>query len=110
MPASLKRKLQHYVSPLFDDCGHPNPQEDWESILPYVKDERLLRKRKHNSPNLQYIDPDFEEEYYENKHGETLSAELTTAHITTFQQSVLTAVVKKYRRLFRKKLVTLPVK
>ena len=39
-----------------------------------------------------------------------LRAELTISHLTTFQQSVLTAVVKKYRRVFRKKGFTTPVK
>ena len=33
MTASLKRKRQHYVSPLLDDRGHTSPQEDWGSIL-----------------------------------------------------------------------------
>ena len=75
-----------------------------------VKDGRLLRKHKHNSPNLQDIEPDFGEVHDENKHCETLCAELTIAHLTTVQQSVLTAVVKKYWRVFRKKGVTTLVK
>ena len=66
MPVYFKRKLQNYVSPLFDDRGHPIPQEDWEYMLPEVKAGRLLRKRKHDSPNLQDIDPDFGEVYDEN--------------------------------------------
>ena len=72
-------------------------------MLPEVKAGHLLRKRKHNSPNLQYIDPDFGEVHDENKYCETLCAELTIAHLTTVHQSVLTAVVKKYWRVFRKK-------
>ena len=79
-------------------------------MLTEVKAGHLLRKRKHNSPNLQEIDPDFGEVYNENKHGEILCAELTIAHLTTFQQSVLTAVVKKYWRVFSKNGVTTPVK
>ena len=79
-------------------------------MIPEVKDGRLLRKRKNNSPNLQDIDLDFGGVYDENKHGEILRAELTIAHITTFQKSVLTAVVKKYWRVFRKKGVTALVK
>ena len=79
-------------------------------MIPEVKAGRLLRKRKHDSPNLQDIDPDFGGEYYENKHGETLRSELTIAHLTTFQQSVINAVIKKYWRVFSKKGVTTPVK
>ena len=60
-PASLKRKRQHYVIPLFDDCGHPIPQEDWECMLPELKARRLLRKRKNTSPPIQDIDPAFGE-------------------------------------------------
>ena len=75
-----------------------------------VKAGRLLRKRKHNSPNLQDIDPDFGDIYDKNKHGEILRAELTIAHLTTVQQSVLTAGIKKYWHVFRKKGVTTLVK
>ena len=110
MNASLKRKCQNNVSPIFDDCGHTIPQENWGSMLPEVKAGRLLRKRNHNSPNLQEIDPDFGGVYNENKHGEILCAELTIAHLTTFQQSVLTAVVNKYWRVFRKRGFTTSVK
>ena len=110
MPASLKRKLQNYISPLFDDRGHPSPQVDWESMLPEVKTGRLLRKHKHNSPKLQYIDPDCGEVYDNNKHGEILRAELNMNHFTTVQQSFLTVVVKKYWRVFIKKGVTTVVK
>ena len=79
-------------------------------MLPEVKAGRLLRKRKHNSPNLQYIDPDFGEVYDENKHGEILRAELTISHLNTVQQSVITAVINKYWHMFSKKGVTTPVK
>ena len=85
MLASLKTNLYNYVSPLFDDRGHPIPQDYWGSMLPEIKTGRLLRKRKYNSPNLQGIDPDFVEVYDKNKHGEMLRAELTIAHLTTFQ-------------------------
>ena len=61
MTTYLKRKRQNYVRPLFDDYGHPIPQEYWEYMLPEVKAIRPLRKRKHNSPDLQDIDPDFGE-------------------------------------------------
>ena len=79
-------------------------------MLPEVKAGHLLRNRKHNSPNLQDIDPDFGEVYDENKNGEILRAELTISHLTTVQQSVLTAPVKKYWRVFIKKEFTTPVK
>ena len=79
-------------------------------MLPEVKAGCLLRKGKHNSPNLQDIDPNFGEVYDENEHGEILRAELTIAHLTTFQQSVLTTVVNKYWRVFSKNGVTTPVK
>ena len=79
-------------------------------MLPEVKDGRLLRKRKHNSPNLHDIDPDFGEVYDENKHGENLRAELAIAHLTTFKQYVITAVVNNYWHMFSKKGVTTQVK
>ena len=79
-------------------------------MLPEVKYGRLLRKRKHNSPNLQGIDLDFGEVYEDNKYGEILRAGITISCLTTVQQSVLTEVLKKYWRMFIKKGVTIPVK
>jgi len=79
-------------------------------MLPDVKDGRLLRKRVHDPPKLQEIDPDFGEEYDEAKHGEILRAELNISHLTPMQKEILTAVIKKYWRVFSKKGVTKPVK
>ena len=79
-------------------------------MLPEVKAGRLIRKRVHDPPKIQDVDPNFGEEYDDAKHGEILRAELDIAHLTEFQQSVLTAVIKKYWRVFSKKGVTMPVK
>jgi hypothetical protein len=79
-------------------------------MLPEVKNGRLIRKRLHDSPKLQSIDPDFGEEYNEAKHGDILRAELNIAHLTPFQRSILTAVIKKYWRVFSKEGVTTPIK
>ena len=75
-------------------------------MLPDVKDSRLIRKRLHEPPDLQAIDPDFREKYDEVKHGETLRPKLTIAQLTPFQRSTLTAVIKKYWRVFSKEGVT----
>ena len=93
---ATKRLRKRYVSPLFDDRRCPHPQDDWESMLPGVKDGRLIRKCLHEPPELQAIYPDFGEEYDEAKHGDTLRAELDTVHLTLFQHSILTTVIKKY--------------
>ena len=79
-------------------------------MLPDIKNGRLIRKRKHSPPNIQDVDPSFGEDYDEAKHGDTLRTELNVAHLTPFQQSILTAVIKKYWRVFSKKGVTTPVK
>ena len=94
--AATKRLSKRYDSPLFDDRGFTHPQDDWESMLPDVKDGRLIHKRLHEPPNLQAIDPDFGEEYNVAKHGDTLRTELNIAHLTPFQRSTLTAIIKKY--------------
>ena len=74
--AKSNRARPKYVSPLFDNRGFPDPQDEWESMLPEVKNGRLLRKRVHDPPKLQEIDPDFGEEYDEAKHGDILRAKL----------------------------------
>ena len=65
-------------------------------MLPDVKAGKLIRKRKHAPPKLHDVDPAFGEEYDETKHGRMLKEELNITHLTSFQQSVLTAVIKKY--------------
>ena len=65
-------------------------------MLPEVKNGRLIRKRLHDPPKLQALDPDFGEEYDEAKHGDTLRSELNIAHLTPSQRSMLTAIIKKY--------------
>ena len=77
-----KQSRKHYVNPLFDDHGYPHPQDNLESMLPEVKNGRLIRKHLHDPPKLQAIDPDFREEYDEAKHGDTLRSELNVAHLT----------------------------
>ena len=79
-------------------------------MLPDVKDGKLIRKRVHDPPKLQDVDPEFREEFDKAKHGNLLRAELNIAHLTKFQQEILTAVIKKYWRVFSKKGVTTPVK
>ena len=101
---------KRYVSPLFDDRGYPNPQDDWESMLPEVKAGRLIRKRRHDPPELRDVDPNFGEDYDEAKHGQLLKDELIISHLSEFQQNTLLAVIKKYWRVFCKGGVTIPVK
>ena len=108
--AQNKRKRQHYISPLFDDHGYPHPGDEWESLLPDVKEGRLIRKRKHSAPNLTSIDHNFGEEFDESKHGNMLRSDLKISHLTPAQQSALTSVVKRYWHVVSKKGVTTPVK
>ena len=79
-------------------------------MLPETKVGKLIRKRVHDPPKLTDIDPDFGEEYDEAKHGDTLREELKISHLSESQQSELTALIKKYWRVFSKKGVTKPVK
>ena len=64
-----KKKVQkQYVGPLFDDCGHPNPQDECESMLREVKAGCLIRKCIHNPLKFQDIDPNFGLEYDDAKY------------------------------------------
>ena len=90
------------VSPLFDDRGYPDPQDEWDAMLPEVKAGRLIRKRRHNPLKLQDIDPNFGEEFNEAKHGQMLKDELNISHLSIFQQNLLLVVIKKCWRVFCK--------
>ena len=68
-PGQRRVTRKRDISPLFDDRGHPHPQDEWESLLPEVKAGRLIRKRRHEAPKLDEMDPNFGEEYDEAKHG-----------------------------------------
>ena len=61
-------------------------------------------------PGLRDVDPNFGEEHDEAKHGKVLRDELKLDHLTKFQREILTAVIKKYWRVFSKQGVTTPVK
>ena len=91
-----KRRKVSYVSPLFDDRGFPHPQDEWETLLPEVKAGRLIRKRLHTPPKLHGIDPAFGVEFDEMKHGQILKDELKISHLTSAQQFILTALIKRY--------------
>ena len=79
-------------------------------MLPEVKAGKLIRKRKYPAPPLTDIDPNFGVEYNEQTHDAMLRAELDVSHLTAPQQTVLTALIKKYWRVFSKEGVTTPVK
>ena len=36
-PKARRKVRKKYISPLFDDRGFPNPQDEWESMLPDVE-------------------------------------------------------------------------
>ena len=83
------KKRKRLVNPLFDNRGFPNPHDNWEAMLPEVKAGRLIRKRKHNAPNVTDVDPDFGEEYDKAKHGNIIRTQLDLAHLTPYQHSIM---------------------
>ena len=109
MKISSRRKHK-YISPLFDDRGFPDAQTDWELMIPEVDAGRLIRKRIHNAPSLDDIDPHFGVAYDEATHGGMLRDELDIAHLSPSEQVILTTLIKKYWRVFCKEGVTRPVR
>ena len=79
-------------------------------MLPEVKAGYLLCKWKHSAPPLTDIGPHFGVEYSKEIHGAMLHATLDVSCLTPPQQTVLTALIKKYWRVFSKKCVTTPIK
>ena len=108
MSTSLKQKQR--PSPLVDDRRFPDHQDSYEFVLSEVTAERLIRKRKHPAPNINSVDPNFDEEFDHSVHGKELSESLSISHLTLDQQSSLTSLIQKYWRIFSKKGVTIPVK
>ena len=108
---SSSKKCPHKcTSPLFDSWDHPDPQDNCEAMLPEVKAGRLIHKQKHAAPPLTDIDPNSGVEYNEEVHDAMLCDELDVSHQTPSQQTILTALIKKYWRVFSKEGVTSPVK
>ena len=67
---------------------------------PHGKGSRLVRKQKHPAPRLDDIDPDFGVDFDEDKHGNMLRSQLNIAHLSADCQADLTALIKKYWRVF----------
>ena len=105
-PAS-KRKFRPLT--LFDDRGHPDEQNHWESMVPTTSSGRLIRKRLHPAPDINSVDPNFGEVFDPVRDGPEL-AKIQISHLTPAQQTVLLNLIKKYWRIFSKKGVTVPVK
>ena len=109
-PASKKRPNKYISSPLFDFHGFPDRQDNFEAMLPEVKDWCLVCKQKQLAPLLTDIDPNLGVEYDEVLYGAILRKELDVSHLTPLQQTVLTALIKEYWHVFSKEGVTTPVK
>ena len=95
---------------MFDSRGFPDRQDQFESMLLEVNAGRLIRKRKHVTPPLTDIDPNFGVEYDELLHGSMLRKELDVSHLTPPQQATLTALIKRYWHVFSREGFTTQVK
>ena len=88
---------------MFDDRGYPDPQDDWEDMLPSVdKFGLVVRRRKHPARSVTDIDPDFNVHYEEALHGQRLRDELKLDHLPTDQRDAVRDVVKEYWCVFDK--------
>ena len=79
-------------------------------MVPELKAGRFICKQEHAAPPLTDIYPNFGVEYNEAVHGAKLRDELDVSHLTSSQQTVLTALIKRYCRVFSKEGVTIPAK
>lgn len=104
-----KRGKKRDRSVFFDDRGYPDPQNEWDAILPDA-DSQLIRKRKHPLPPLNSIDPDFNTQFNESKHGEKLRRELNLEHLEPAQREKVKQLVMKYWPVFADEGVVVPVK
>ena len=59
MSPATKQKFR--PNTLFDDRGFPDEQTHWESMVPITSSGRLIRKRFHQAPNVESVDPNFGE-------------------------------------------------
>ena len=66
---STSKKLNRISTPLVDDRCHPDPQDTWESMLPKVKTDGLLCKRKYSAPSLTAVNLSFGNELDKALHG-----------------------------------------
>jgi hypothetical protein len=92
-----------------DNRGFDDPQSEWEDILPEAMGN-MVRKRLHPAPCIDSIDPAFNTQYDESKHGEKLARELVIGHLSPVQQRALRDLIKKYWPVFDELGVIHPVK
>ncbi len=70
----------------------------------------LIRKRKHPARRLDDIDPKFNTQFDEAKHGEQLRKELNISHLTPSQQTELTNLIKEFWCVFDSIGLTVPIR
>ena len=107
-PKPKRRKRRPNV--FLDDRGYPDQSDEFDHILHNIDGKPVLRKRKHPAPPLDAIDPEFNCQFDESKHGALLRETLDVSHLKPDVAKRLVALVKKYWPVFSPEGRFVPVK
>ena len=93
-----------------DDRGYPDLSDEFDTLLHNHTGGHVLRKRKHPAPALDDIDPTFNHQFDEARHGKLLRETLKVSHLPKRVADRLTILVKKYWPVFAPEGRFVPVK
>ena len=93
-----------------DDRGYPDLSDEFDTLLHNHTGGHVLRKRKHPAPALDDIDPTFNHQFDEARHGKLLRETLKVSHLPKRVADRLTILVKKYWPVFAPEGQFVPVK
>jgi hypothetical protein len=103
-----RRRRKHKANAYVDDRGHPDWQADWDWLEePHYGQILCKRRRQHDLRDT--VDPSFDVQYDEAKHGAYLRETLHLDHLPLDRQTQVTNLVKKFWGVFRPEGMSIPV-
>ena len=107
-PKSRANKKARNV--FYDDRGHPDESDAYDSLLHNIDGGVILRKKKFPTPPLDADDPTFNYSYSEELHGELLRTQLDVSHLSPEDADALLTVIKEFWCVFDERGTFTPVR
>ena len=110
-PATKFKRGGRRPNVFIDDRGFPDQSDEFDTLLHNIDGGSILRKRVHPSRSLSDIDPAFNVQYDESKHGTQFRSQFKASPLLSNQQNKqLADLIKKYWCVFDDAGRFIPVK
>lgn len=110
-PAMKPKKGRKRKNVFTDDRGFPDPSDEYDTLLRNIDGGTVLRKRLHPARPLDEIDPAFNVQYNEAKHGEQFKRDFKPSPLLTEEENrQLADLIKEFWPVFDDAGLFIPVK